>query len=214
MTTAFDSIESTRHVCRHRREPVAGLVLAAGAGRRYGGPKALVRDASGVSWVERSIQVLQDGGSSTVYVVVGAAARQVTELVGDRAVVVPAPDWEEGMHRSFVAGIEAVAGSEADLAVVMLVDTPDVNSAVVGRVLDQAGQRPAVLARAAYEGRPGHPVVIGRCHFQGAMGSARAGAGARDYLTANAVQLVECGQLATGRDVDRSTLSYGPGRGR
>ncbi len=189
-----------------RREPVAGLVLAAGAGRRYGGPKALVRDASGVSWVERSVQVLHDSGCSTVYVVVGAAARQVTELIGDRAIVVPAPDWEHGMHRSFVSGIEAVSDSEAELAVVMLVDTPDVDAAVVAHVLDRAGKMPDVLARAAYEGRPGHPVVIGRRHFQGAVDSARADAGARAYLTSNAVQLVECGQLATGRDVDRSPL--------
>jgi CTP:molybdopterin cytidylyltransferase MocA len=190
-----------------RREPIAGLVLAAGAGRRYGGPKALVRDAAGVSWVERSVHALHDSGCSTVYVVVGSAARQVTELVMDSAVVVKARGWQEGMHRSFVSGIEAVADSGADLVVVMLVDTPDVNSAVVGHVLDQAGRRPDVLARAAYEGRPGHPVVIGRRHFQGAMDSARADEGARSYLTSNAVRLVECGHLATGRDVDRSDLS-------
>lgn len=182
--------------------PVVGLVLAAGAGRRYGGPKALVRDASGVSWVERSVQVLQDSGCPTVYVVVGAAGRQVAELIGDRSVVVPAPGWKAGMHRSFVAGIEAVADSDADLAVVMLVDTPDVDRAVVVHVLDRAGQDPHVLARASYHGRPGHPVVIGRHHFDAAVASAAADAGARVYLTSNAVQLIECGHLATGRDED------------
>jgi CTP:molybdopterin cytidylyltransferase MocA len=186
---------------------MAGLVLAAGAGRRYGGPKALVRDSSGVSWVERSVQVLYDSGCATVYVVVGAAGGLVAELVGATAVVVAAADWEEGMHRSFVAGMEAIASTNAGLAVLMLVDTPDVDGAVVAHVLDQAGQRPDVLARAAYEGRPGHPVVIGRRHFRGAMNSARADAGARAYLTSHAVQLVECGHLATGQDMDRRPLA-------
>lgn len=50
-------------------------------------------------------------------------------------------------------------------------------------------------------------MIIGRRHFRGASDSVHADAGARAYLTSNAVQLVECGQLATGRDVDRSPLS-------
>ena len=46
-----------------------GLLLAAGAGRRMGGPKALRVDADGTSWLVRSAGALLDGGCSGVTVV-------------------------------------------------------------------------------------------------------------------------------------------------
>ena len=61
---------------------------------------------------------------------------------------------------------------------------------------------PAALARAAYQGVPGHPVVIGRDHWRGVLDVAAGDRGARDYLAAHDHALVECGDLATGRDVD------------
>lgn len=81
--------------------PVAGLVLAAGAGRRMGTPKALVRDPAGVPWVVRASRVLADGGCTPVVVVIGAAADQVrAELTSEPVEVVEATDWSEGMGAS------------------------------------------------------------------------------------------------------------------
>ena len=54
------------------------------------------------------------------------------------------------------------------------------------------------LARAAYDGVPGHPVLLGRDHWAGVVGRRRGDRGARDYLAAHDVDLVECGDLATG----------------
>ncbi|HET6529482.1 MAG TPA: NTP transferase domain-containing protein, partial [Actinoplanes sp.] len=54
------------------RGGVAGLLLAAGAGRRMGTPKALLRDPDGTAWVTRSARVLVAGGCRPVLVVVGA----------------------------------------------------------------------------------------------------------------------------------------------
>jgi CTP:molybdopterin cytidylyltransferase MocA len=60
-----------------------------------------------------------------------------------------------------------------------------------------------VLARAAYAGRPGHPVLLGRAHWAGVAAAAVGDAGARGYLAGRAdVRLVECGDLATPDDVD------------
>ena len=53
---------------------IIGVLLAAGAGRRAGGPKALRVDPDGTSWLLRSITVLRDGGCDAVVVVVGAEA--------------------------------------------------------------------------------------------------------------------------------------------
>jgi CTP:molybdopterin cytidylyltransferase MocA len=177
-----------------------GLLLAAGAGRRMGGPKALVRDPDGTSWLLRAVSALAEGGCDGVTVVVGAAADDVRALVPPWAGVVEATDWAEGMGASLRAGL-AAAPPDVDAVLVSLVDLPDVDAAVVARVLD-AGAGSSVLARAAYAGVPGHPVLIGRDHWAGAAGSARGDRGARAYLAEADVALVECGDLATGADVD------------
>ena len=64
----------------------------------------------------------------------------------------------------------------------------------------------ATLRRAAYDGTPGHPVLIGRDHWAAVATAARGDRGARDYLAAHATALVECGDLATGVDVDSPTF--------
>ena len=170
-----------------------------------GTPKALVDDPAGGSFVERGVRVLRDGGCSPVLVVVGAEAARATELAtAARAdVVVEAPDWAQGQSASLRAGLAALQSTEADVACILLVDLPDVAAVVVQRVLTAAsGAGPAALARAAYQGVPGHPVVMGRDHWQAVLDDASGDRGARDYLAAHEHQLVDCGDLATGRDVD------------
>jgi nicotine blue oxidoreductase len=62
---------------------------------------------------------------------------------------------------------------------------------------------PDVLARAAYHGVPGHPVLLGRAHWAGVRAAARGDAGARGYLAGHpALRLVECGDVADPGDVD------------
>lgn len=187
---------------------VAGLLLAAGAGRRRGGPKALAHDADGTSWLRRGLGVLRDGGCASVTVVLGAGAGQARALLGDDpADVVVAGDWDEGMGASLRAGLASLATtSTADAALVLLVDLPDVGADVVARLV-AAVDGPAALARAAYGGEPGHPVVLGRDHWAGVVATARGDRGARDYLRDHRPLLVECGDLATGADVDGPTGS-------
>lgn len=180
---------------------VHGLVLAAGAGRRMGGPKALLRDEAGVSFVARAVDVLHEGGCEQVTVVVGAAADEVRALLPGVDVVV-AGDWAEGMGASLRTGLAAPALDGAAAALVSLVDLPDVGAGVVGRLLAHGPVGPATLARAAYDGVPGHPVLLGRDHWAGVCATASGDRGARDYLSEHPPVLVECGDLATGRDVD------------
>lgn len=180
---------------------VAGLLLAAGAGRRMGMPKALVRDDAGEPWVVRGVRALREGGCDAVVVVLGAAADEAAALLeGVAATYVLAPDWADGMGASLRAGLSFL-GPDVECAVVSLVDLPDVGPEVVGR-LRGVGAGSAVLARAAYHGVPGHPVLLGRDHWDGVRESATGDRGARGYLASHDVVLVECGDLATGRDVD------------
>jgi CTP:molybdopterin cytidylyltransferase MocA len=181
---------------------VLGLLLAAGEGRRMGTPKALLYDGQGRSFLERSLAVLREGGCDDVRVVLGAEADRAAAMLRGRAAVVVAEDWAEGMGASLRAGLAAAAETDARCALVNLVDLPDVGPQVVERLLAKAGADEESLARAAYDGVPGHPVLLGRAHWDGVAESARGDRGARDYLREHPPLVVECGDLATGRDVD------------
>lgn len=180
-----------------------GLLLAAGSGSRMGTPKALVIGQDGASWLEHGVASLLGGGCDGVTVVLGAAAEDAVTLVPHGPVTtVIARDWADGMSASLRAGLSALAATHAQAAVVTLVDLPDVGAGVIRRFVDLATD-PGVLARATYDGRPGHPVLLGRDHWISVAETAAGDAGARDYLARHTVFEVECGDLATGHDVDR-----------
>jgi nicotine blue oxidoreductase len=181
---------------------VAGLVLAAGGGRRYGGPKALVR-RDGRLLVERAVATVRGGGCAPIVVVLGAEAAQVRAQadLGD-AIVVDNPGWKSGMGSSLKVGLEAVGGTDAEAVVVLLVDTPGITPDAVRRVADKHG--PDMLVAATYEGRRGHPVLLGRDHWGGVASLATADIGARAYLMARAssVVTVACEDIADDTDID------------
>ncbi|MBB5956763.1 nicotine blue oxidoreductase [Saccharothrix tamanrassetensis] len=179
---------------------VAGLLLAAGGGRRFGRPKALVSHG-GALWVESACAVLRDAGCVPVVVVLGAGADEVrARAVLNDAVVVENPAWATGMGSSLRTGLAALEAS-AEAVVVLPVDTPGVRAEAVRRFVDLAS--PAALARASYDGAPGHPVLIGRDHWAGVTASATGDAGARDYLRTHGAVAVPCEDVAVGADVDR-----------
>ena len=185
-----------------------GLLLAAGAGRRMGRPKALVG-----TWLVDAVGRLRDGGCARVVVVLGASAAEAQALlVGEDVEVVVAGDWDEGMGASLRTGLAALTrDTDGEAALVTLVDLPDVGADVVARLLARPVDT-ATLARAAYDGTPGHPVLIGRDHWAGVVASARGDRGARAYLDEHEVEvgLVECGDLASGRDLDHGPTSGQP----
>ncbi|MEU0495607.1 nucleotidyltransferase family protein [Mycobacterium sp. NPDC006124] len=173
---------------------VVGVLLAAGAGTRYGMPKVLARQGE---WLRAAVAALADGGCDDVVVVLGAAMVDVPPPA--RAVV--APDWAVGMSASIRSGL--AAATAADLVVLHLVDTPDVGADVVSRVLAATVDSDSGLARATFGGRPGHPVVIAHRHRAALSAALDGDEGARTFIRSTpGVVLVECGDLATGADVD------------
>jgi CTP:molybdopterin cytidylyltransferase MocA len=179
---------------------VTGLVLAAGGGTRFGGPKALL-PYRGMLLVERAAATLRAAGVARPVVVLGAAAGQVRAraALGD-ARTVENPDWPTGMASSLRAGLAALAADAADAAVVLLVDMPGVTAAAIRRVT--AGSGPHSLVMAGYGGRRGHPVVLGRDHWAGVAVAATGDAGARDYLRSRDVTVVDCADVADDHDID------------
>ena len=180
---------------------IAGLVLAAGAGRRFGTPKALVT-YEGRLLVQRAVATLRAAGCARTLVVLGAEASRVRAEAPDLPDTVTNADWESGMGSSLRAGLSTLEAGPSAAAVVLLVDMPGVTAEAVRRLLAEAG--PGALAMGGYEGRRGHPVLLGRDHWAGAAATAVGDRGARDYLRAHAdkVRVVPVGDVADDRDID------------
>ncbi|HEX2284181.1 MAG TPA: nucleotidyltransferase family protein [Mycobacterium sp.] len=171
----------------------AGVLLAAGAGTRYGMPKVLAAQGK---WLASAVNALHLGGCGDVVVVLGAA---IVDVPAPARVVV-AEDWSDGLSASLRAGLSAV---DADYAVLHTVDTPDVGADVVRRVLEAACASSSGLARAHYTGQPGHPVVLARRHWPELLSGLHGDEGARSFLRArDDVVGVECDDLASGADID------------
>ncbi|CAN5201087.1 NTP transferase domain-containing protein [soil metagenome] len=172
-----------------------GVLLAAGAGTRYGKPKVLAGQGE---WLRVAVGALLDGGCDEVVVVLGAAVVDVPAPA--RAVV--AEHWADGMSASLRAGLAAADGARR--VVLHLVDTPDVGPDVVRRVLAAADDSATGLVRTSYGGRPGHPVVIAASYWPALVASLHGDQGARQFLATHAseVVVVDCGDLATGADID------------
>jgi CTP:molybdopterin cytidylyltransferase MocA len=128
--------------------PVAAVVLAAGEGSRFGGPKQrlLLPDV---------LAAVRASSVDEVVVVAGAHEVEVD------ARVVTCPEWARGMGASLRCGLEALS-PEIQAAVVVLADGPDLSPAAVDRVLDAWREGAGDVVAASYSGDRGHPVVLGR----------------------------------------------------
>jgi CTP:molybdopterin cytidylyltransferase MocA len=180
---------------------VAGLVLAAGGGRRYGMPKALV-EYEGSLLVERAVRTAR-AVCDPVLVVLGAQAVDVWRTADlDGATVLANRDWETGMASSLRTGLDGLRGwpGRVDAALVTLVDMPGMTPRALRALAAHAA--PDALAIATYDGVRGHPVLLGREHWAGVAATATGDEGARRYLAAHDVTEVDCTGLADPTDLD------------
>jgi CTP:molybdopterin cytidylyltransferase MocA len=184
---------------------ITGVVLAAGAGTRMGTPKALLATPQGEAWVALATHTLRSAGCAHVIVVLGAEADAARAFVPEGAHVVLADDWHDGLSSSLRAGLAAAShpSMHAEATLVTLVDLPGLTVEAAKRVLGTGAGR-KTLRRAVFEGRPGHPVLLGRDHWDAVAGAIGGDTGARGYLLEHGVELVECSDLWDGADVDLS----------
>jgi molybdenum cofactor cytidylyltransferase len=178
----------------------AGILLAAGAGRRFGGAKQLA-ELHGRPLLEHAVRALSAApGIDRVVVVLGAHAEEIQRRVElSPAEPVVCPDWAEGMSASLRCGLEALAPHAPEAVVITLGDQPLITAEVVAAVMAQGGGAPA--ARAVYDGAPGHPVLLRRELFP-RLRELRGDQGARDLLASLPVVRVEVGHLCRPDDVD------------
>ena len=175
---------------------VAGLLLAAGAGRRLGRPKALV-EIGGERLVDRGVRTLRAGGCTPVVAVLGAADTAVSD-----AWTVINPEWASGMGSSVRAGIDALPDG-VDAVLISLADQPLITSEAVARLV-AAHAEGARAAVATYRGNQRNPVLIGREHWSTVHTMAVGDVGARPFLRAysHVVTPVACDGVASPEDID------------
>ena len=179
---------------------IAGAVLAAGEGRRFGGAKQLA-DLEGRPLLEHAVEAMVCVPAiERILVVLGAHASEILARVNflDAEPVV-CEGWAEGQSASLRAALD-VLGDTAEALMVTLGDQPRITPQVIAGVLDHRSPRYAAV-RATYGGRPGHPVLIERRLF-GALRDLRGDVGARDVLADARVKTWECGHLCSADDVD------------
>jgi molybdenum cofactor cytidylyltransferase len=187
-------VSRTANPSGDREVSIAGLVLAAGGGTRFGASPKQLADFGGrplLEWAVRAQCAVPE--LERVLVVVGAHADRVLAGVEfGRAETVICPDWKTGQAASLRCGLAELAG--AAKVIVTLGDAPLVTSEVIARF---AAEEPCT--RALYDGRPGHPVVLGPDEIAALTGLA-GDEGARGLLRGRSV--IEVGHLCSGRDVD------------
>jgi CTP:molybdopterin cytidylyltransferase MocA len=180
---------------------VTGVLLAAGAGTRFGGdvpkPLAPFRGRPLMSW---PLAALRDGGVDDAVVVLGAEAERVAAGAGvaDADVAVCA-EWEEGLSASLRCGVAAAQARGADAVVVALADQPLLSGAAVAKVVAARAPDEAIALRATYDGVPGHPTLIESVLFT-AIAELRGDSGARELLRGAA--FVICDGLGSPQDAD------------
>jgi molybdenum cofactor cytidylyltransferase len=176
---------------------ICGLILAAGAGTRFGDKPKQLAELEGRPLLDHAIAaqcaVVE---LEKIAVVLGAYAEEILARVDFmRAEPVICERWEDGQALSLRRGIEHLtAEAHVTKVIVTLGDQPRMTPELIARFVDEP---PAT--RAVYDGQPGHPVVLGPVQMR-VIGNLHGDRGAGCLLQGG--KTIECGQLRSARDVD------------
>lgn len=183
---------------------ICGIVLAAGRSRRMGEPKALLR-AGDVTFLQRAVTALSQGGCELVIVVVGRLDDETARSIAEDAAALDAgiavnPHDESEQADSLRIALHAVP-PQTEAVVVAPVDVPDVSGALVRAVIGAWRASGAPLAAPTRDGRHGHPVLFARALF-GALTGPDLPEGARTVVHAHAAEMAEVPVDALPADLD------------
>ena len=186
---------------------VSAIVLAAGAGSRFGqGPSGggkLLAPYLGRPLICTTLSGLHEAPVDEIIVVLGKRFEELQSVCEPYGVrMVENPDWAEGMSTSVKAGLAATA-QEARAAVVLLADQPLAGSEAVARLVG-AFERGASVAVATYDGTPRNPVLFGREVWPVLEKDLSGDEGARGFIRGHPelVTEVPCDAVADPVDVD------------
>lgn len=189
------------------------LVLAAGAGSRFGSPKQLVR-VSGEPLLLRAVARATEVAGHAVTVVLGAHAADLTSMLRHSAAsVVINRHWQEGLASSLRLGVSQLpTGTQA--VMVTLADQAAVTAYDLRRLAAAWRQQPDWTIAASYEGHTGVPAIF-PSHVFPALLALRGDVGARPVLSALADRCLRIAMPNAAIDIDtpEDLLKLTPGAG-
>lgn len=168
---------------------IAGIILAAGASSRMGQDKALLRWGD-KTFLEHLLAALRNAETDPVRVVLGANADEVQKKISLGAgEAVFNPDWQKGMLSSLIAGLNSLP-TDAEAAVVCLVDHPCVSSTLIRALCENFRAGDKLIVVPTYRGRRGHPVLFSAALFD-ELRAAPLEVGARHVVRRHADDILE-----------------------
>jgi molybdenum cofactor cytidylyltransferase len=180
---------------------ITAILLAAGAGSRFGGDKLLHPLPDGVAIGAHAARNLIAAGLSVVAVVKPGDFPLADLLEQEGCFVTVCADYARGMGASLAHGVGQRRGAGG--WVVALADMPSIKSATIANIARElvAGRE---LVAPSYKGQRGHPVGLGK-HFGPQLLGLRSDAGARDIIAAHKDEmvLIECDDPGVLQDIDR-----------
>jgi molybdenum cofactor cytidylyltransferase len=183
--------------------PVAAVILAAGAATRMGQLKQLL-PYRGVTLIEHCIHEVRAAGFDPVIVVVGAEAGAVRERIAKYPVeIVENEAWASGMGTSVMAGVQALVrvGAESAGVALLLADQPLVTSAHLAAMRTALIQTNATVIAAEYNGTLGVPALFKRIMLP-QLTALRAETGARGLLRSPGIDVTAFPLPEAASDID------------
>ena len=176
------------------------LVLAAGAGSRFGSAKQLVR-VGGQPLLHRAVSQATQVAGGAVTVVLGAHAQELAPLLKHSpASILVNRHWEEGLASSLRLGIARLPGS-CEGALVTLADQAAITVFDLQRLASAWRRQPDWLIAASYEGHTGVPAVF-PAHTFSSFAALRGDAGARSILARHADRCLRIPMPNAAIDID------------
>ncbi len=158
---------------------LAVLILAAGAGERFGGIKPLA-EVDGRPMILNACALADQGVAGPVHVVLGAHHQRIAERLPANVQVVLNPSWQQGMGSSLAAGMTAL-GEAWNGVLVLLADQVALRPEALAVLAERWRQAPGHVVSAHYGGRPGVPAIFPRRLFAELAGFS-GGQGAKEIL--------------------------------
>lgn len=173
---------------------LGAVILAAGGSVRFGNQPKLLAELDGRPVLDYAIRAACAVPElERIVVVLGGDADLLREAVDlARAEPIVCAEWQLGLSQSLRCGVSALRPVER--VMVLLGDNPTVTAELLRRFVNAPAS-----SRAAYGGIPGHPVVLGRLELD-RLEEVHGDRGARELLSAG--RLIECGDIASGEDID------------